>query len=203
VKYQNEQLRDALSAEYALGTLQGRARRRFERSLKDDPQLRRLVAQWQGRLAPLDALVEPTQPPARVWQAIQDRIQAGSRRQAFGAPRSFWASLGFWRGAAIASATVAVALAVWLAVIPPSTSASSSANVCPEPASSLSACAGFIVAENCCPNVPEAPSSSMVGFNRARVERAQGMSMFFGFGTAITPIAPALCIAFQRSDRNE
>jgi anti-sigma-K factor RskA len=121
VKYQNEQLRDALSAEYALGTLQGRARRRFERSLKDDPQLRRLVAQWQGRLAPLDALVEPTQPPARVWQAIQDRIQAGSRRQAFGAPRSFWASLGFWRGAAIASATVAVALAVWLAVIPPAT----------------------------------------------------------------------------------
>jgi anti-sigma-K factor RskA len=121
VKYQSEQLRDALCAEYALGTLQGRARRRFERSLKDDPQLRQLVAEWQGRLAPLDALVEPVQPPARVWRAIQDRVQAGSRRRALGVPRGLLASLAFWRGAAIASATVAVVLAVSLAVITPAT----------------------------------------------------------------------------------
>jgi anti-sigma-K factor RskA len=121
VKYQSEQVRDALAAEYALGTLQGRARRRFERSLKDDPQLRQLVLQWQGRLAPLDALIEPVRPPARVWRAIRGRIEAGSGRRTLTGWGGFSASLGFWRGAAIASAAAAVALAVTLAVITPAT----------------------------------------------------------------------------------
>jgi anti-sigma-K factor RskA len=121
VKYQSEQVRDALAAEYALGTLQGPARRRFERSLKEDPRLRQLVAQWQTRLAPLDALIEPVRPPARVWQAVRDRIEAGSRRRALGGVRGFWTNLGFWRGAALASAAVAAALAVALVVIAPAT----------------------------------------------------------------------------------
>jgi anti-sigma-K factor RskA len=50
MKYRNELVREALAAEYALGTLQGRARRRFERSLKDDPALRRHVAGWSARM---------------------------------------------------------------------------------------------------------------------------------------------------------
>jgi anti-sigma-K factor RskA len=119
VKYQSEPLRDALAAEYALGTLQGSARRRFERSLKDDPRLRRLVTEWQGRLAPLDALAEPVQPPARVWNAILDRIQLASGRRVSPARRGFWASLTFWRGAAIVSALAAVVLAVSLTTIAP------------------------------------------------------------------------------------
>jgi len=68
VKYTNPQFRDAVAAEYGLGTLQGAARRRFERSLKDDPGLRQLVALWQERLAPLDEMIEPVKPPARVWR---------------------------------------------------------------------------------------------------------------------------------------
>jgi anti-sigma-K factor RskA len=113
MRYRNQQLREALAAEYALGTLQGRARRRFERSLKDDPRLRDLVAQWQGRLAPLDALATPVQPPARVWDAIRERIQAGSRRG------GAWASLRFWRAVALGSTVAAVALAVLLAALTP------------------------------------------------------------------------------------
>lgn len=113
MKYHNTQLREALAAEYALGVLQGRARRRFERSLKDDPLLRELVAQWRDRLAPLDGLAEPMRPPARVWHAIRDRVQVGSGR------RSFRTSLGLWRTAALASTAVALALAVTLAVLIP------------------------------------------------------------------------------------
>jgi anti-sigma-K factor RskA len=113
VKYRNEQLRDALAAEYALGTLQGPARCRFERSLKDDPRLRELVVQWQSRLAPLDALVEPVQPRGRVWREIRDRLQPGARR------RQFWANLKFWRVAAVASTAAAVTLAVFLTVLTP------------------------------------------------------------------------------------
>jgi len=119
VKYHNEQLRDAVAAEYALGTLQGPARRRFERSLKDDPKLRHSVAIWQARLAPLDALVEPVVPPARVWRTIQARIEIGSKRRASSQPRSFWANLRFWRGLAIASTAAALALAVSLVSITP------------------------------------------------------------------------------------
>ena len=63
MKYRDEETREALAAEYALGTLQGPARRRFERSLKDDPGLRRLVVEWQARLAPLDAVAQPVPPP--------------------------------------------------------------------------------------------------------------------------------------------
>jgi anti-sigma-K factor RskA len=113
MRYRDEQLRDTLAAEYALGTLQGRARRRFERSLKDDPGLRELAARWQSRLAPLDALAEPAQPPARVWHAIRERVQRGSRRQ------GVWANLGFWRAAALGSTAAAVALAAFLAALTP------------------------------------------------------------------------------------
>ncbi len=113
MKYHNTQLREALAAEYVLGVLQGRARRRFERSLKDDPPLRELVAQWRDRLAPLDALAHPVQPPTRVWHAIRDRVQVGSGR------RSLRAGLGLWRTAALMSTAAALALAVSLAVLVP------------------------------------------------------------------------------------
>ena len=119
MKYQSEPLRDALAAEYALGTLQGSARRRFERSLKDDPELRRLVTDWQSRLAPLDALAAPVQPPARVWNAILDRIRLASGHRVSPARRGFWGNLAFWRGAAIVSAMAAIVLAISLSTVTP------------------------------------------------------------------------------------
>jgi anti-sigma-K factor RskA len=125
VRYTDPRLREALAAEYALGTLQAAARRRFERALKSDPQLRRLVAAWQDRLVPLDALAAPVQPPARVWRAIKERIEIGSGRRT-GSARGFWASLGFWRGATIASTVAAMVLAVSLAVTRPPQSAADS-----------------------------------------------------------------------------
>jgi anti-sigma-K factor RskA len=111
VKYSNPQLREGIVAEYVLGTLQGAARRRFERSLKDDPQLRQLVAQWQNRLAPLDELAKPVQPPARVWRDIEARI-AGPRR------RTRLSDVGFWRGASILSAACALLLAIFIMLQP-------------------------------------------------------------------------------------
>jgi anti-sigma-K factor RskA len=107
VKYSNPQLRDAIAAEYVLGTLQGAARRRFERSLKDDPRLRHLVTQWQSRLTPLDELVEPVRPPARVWRKIEDRIAAAGRRRRLN-------DMGLWRGASIVSAACALLLAIYI-----------------------------------------------------------------------------------------
>jgi anti-sigma-K factor RskA len=111
VKYPDDDLREALAAEFALGTLQGRARRRFERSLKDDPALRRLVAAWQERLAPLNEGIAPVQPPARVWRTIEQRIRKTSRRGT-----GIWDSLGFWRTASFAASAAVMLLAVILAM---------------------------------------------------------------------------------------
>jgi anti-sigma-K factor RskA len=88
----NPALADKLAAEYALGTLRGGARRRFETWLRDDRRLRTLVADWQGRLATLAELQRPVTPPARVWAGIERRLQGAP------APRAPWWQ--FWRSAA-------------------------------------------------------------------------------------------------------
>ncbi len=108
----NETLREMLAAEYAVGTLSGGARRRFERWMREDAALRRLAFKWSERLAPLTAGVEPVAPPERVWIAIQTRMR-GARAAPVAVP--WWDRVGLWRGLAGAFATVAlVALAVAL-----------------------------------------------------------------------------------------
>lgn len=65
---------DALAREYALGTLSGRARRRFERVLRDSVAAERAVLDWQGRLATLAAPVPPLAPRAAVWSGLEQRL---------------------------------------------------------------------------------------------------------------------------------
>lgn len=73
MNYGDPTLRDHLAAGYALGTLRGAARRRFERLMAGDAALRALVASWEARLNPLAETAEPAPPPAAVWR----RIEAG------------------------------------------------------------------------------------------------------------------------------
>jgi anti-sigma-K factor RskA len=116
MKTRDPALREALSAEYVLGTLSGRARRHFERQLQGDPALRREVSLWEERLAPLNSEIAPVPPPARVWREIERRLPAGARRA-----EGVWRSLRFWRGATFASAFLALALTAYLAVLLPAT----------------------------------------------------------------------------------
>lgn len=75
MNYQTPERRRALAADYAIGLMQGAARRRFEMLLLDDAALREELAQWQESLAPLtDALPEEVV-PERVWEGIQARIE--------------------------------------------------------------------------------------------------------------------------------
>jgi anti-sigma-K factor RskA len=71
---------DRLAREYALGTLHGAARRRFERLLREAPLTMRVVAHWQQRLGVLAAGVPAVQPREQVWQGLQQRLFAGPRR---------------------------------------------------------------------------------------------------------------------------
>lgn len=115
----NEVLVEKLAAEYALGTLRGGARRRFESLMRDSAVLRRAVAEWQDRIHPL-AEFAPAEPVApRVWDAIATRLDLPSARSA--TKRSWRDSLNFWRGLGMSStAMAAVLLAVLLVKQPES-----------------------------------------------------------------------------------
>jgi anti-sigma-K factor RskA len=103
----NDALRDALASQYALGTLQGAARRRFEKLLDSDPELRIRVQEWSHRLAPMSNGLEPVQPPAKVWRQIQSRTH--KRRFGLRLKLRFWENLSFWRGLSMATASLLVA----------------------------------------------------------------------------------------------
>ena len=114
MRFADETLRDKLAAEFVLGTMSARARRRFEFHLRGNPQLRRAVVQWETRLAPLADPLPAIEPPARVWQAIKVRLKIG------GAVRSgFWQSLSFWRVSSFASGLLALVLIVFIAAPKP------------------------------------------------------------------------------------
>lgn len=94
-------LRDALAAEYVLGTLHGVARRRFERLLSAHPALRRAVSEWERRLSRLVVAGRAVTPPPEVWDLLQRRLFSASPRQ------TWWNSLNLWRGLALAGIVAA------------------------------------------------------------------------------------------------
>jgi anti-sigma-K factor RskA len=117
MRYDNPELRDRLAAEYVLGTMPARARRRFERLMAADPALARIAGMWADRLAPLDATVAAEPPPARVWQAIEGRISGGAPEPLAPVPGpapAWFAALAFWRGLAIAATAATAALVLYI-----------------------------------------------------------------------------------------
>ena len=74
--YHHPQLIDRLAGEYALGTMTGAARRRFETVMRQRPELAAAVRRWHGSLAPGLIPAEPVAlDPAR-WEALQQRLFA-------------------------------------------------------------------------------------------------------------------------------
>jgi len=118
----NERLRELLAAEYALGTLRGGARRRFERWARYDEGLRALALAWSERLAPLVDGIPSVVPRGRVWDAIDARLPGFSARHVgavanAGRAASWWDRVALWRGLSAAFATAAV-IAIGLASRP-------------------------------------------------------------------------------------
>jgi anti-sigma-K factor RskA len=80
MKSANRELVDRLAAEYVLGTLRHRARRRFERWLLS-PQVGALVKAWEDRLAGLEPQLTPVNPPDKVWRGIEDKLELRRKQQ--------------------------------------------------------------------------------------------------------------------------
>jgi anti-sigma-K factor RskA len=89
MKPDNPDLIDRLASEYALGTLRGSARRRFERWRADTPFVDQRCRFWEERLMHLAKGLTPVQPPAHVWRDIQRRLNLTTRQSALRRIRSF------------------------------------------------------------------------------------------------------------------
>jgi anti-sigma-K factor RskA len=117
MRYDSPELREQLAAEYMLGTMPVLARRRFERLLASDAELRRAVEDWNARFDPIDLDDlggTEEEPPARVWRAVEQRLALPQEAS----PRPGWlSSLAFWRGAALAGAALAGASLAAAAVL--------------------------------------------------------------------------------------
>ncbi|MBL5884363.1 anti-sigma factor [Lelliottia aquatilis] len=72
----NEKRDDALAAEYALGTLRGNARLRFQKRLMHERDLAERVARWETMFSTLDSHLKPVQPPESVWKKIAINLPA-------------------------------------------------------------------------------------------------------------------------------
>lgn len=110
------ELMDRLAASYALGTLRGGARRRFETLALDHPEVRVAALVWQARWSALAELQGQVQPSPAVWTRIDNLVQAQKQKLAMQAARSRssrWSdSLLLWRGAAVAGVAAAALVLV-------------------------------------------------------------------------------------------
>ena len=113
----NPNLLDQLAAGYALGTLRGGARRRFETLARQSATVRASALIWQERFASMTELQAADVPSPNVWKRIENLLQA----QPAAAPApvvdtglldALRRTLGLWRGAALAGGLATVAAVV-------------------------------------------------------------------------------------------
>jgi anti-sigma-K factor RskA len=74
MNYRDPQLKEALAAEYVLGTLRGQARRRFQKLMMQIPSLRESTWQWEQHLHGMNQLLPPITPDERVWRNISHAL---------------------------------------------------------------------------------------------------------------------------------
>jgi anti-sigma-K factor RskA len=80
--YQHPNVVDRLAASYVLGTLQGRARHRFEMLMQTQPSVSAAVAGWTERLVPMLTSLPTVKPRAALWKAIEREAHLPSYRSA-------------------------------------------------------------------------------------------------------------------------
>jgi anti-sigma-K factor RskA len=72
--------RNALAAEYVLGTLSAEERDQAEALLAKDAGFAEIVRLWEHRLGELNVMVEAVEPPPDLWERIKTGIDGAERR---------------------------------------------------------------------------------------------------------------------------
>jgi anti-sigma-K factor RskA len=101
---------EVLAGEFVLGVLDASQRREAQARVEIDRGFAQRVAEWERRLAPWLADIEPVEPPAQVWARICLRL---GWKDSEPAAVGLWQSLGFWRAATALCTVVAVAAIAW------------------------------------------------------------------------------------------
>lgn len=114
MNYRDPALCDLLAAQYALGTLNGGARRRFEGLLPGRPDLRRRVLDWQRRLPELLGAAPAQDPPPELWPRLAQRLWPTVAPTAAAPAPGWFERLAFWRGWALATSLLAGVFALAL-----------------------------------------------------------------------------------------
>ena len=106
---QHPELLDKLAASYALGTLRGGARRRFETLAREQAPVRAAALIWQTRLGSVAELQAQAAPAPAVWTRIDNLVRADQEQQAMqnarqpavAGPVAWLRSLALWRSACL------------------------------------------------------------------------------------------------------
>jgi anti-sigma-K factor RskA len=111
---------DALAAEYVLGTLDASERSTVAARRQREPALDAAILACEKRLSPLMDLVQPVEPPAGVWAAIQAQLDQqkspSSLVSAGGNVIDLQRRLAVWRRAAVAASALAASLLITIGV---------------------------------------------------------------------------------------
>ncbi len=115
--HRHPELLDRLAAAYAVGTLRGGARRRFEALARERAPMRAAALVWQSRLSSMTELEPGAEPSPAVWTRIHNLVLADRERAAIEAtakaarsqrPNGWWRNLALLRTAAGAGALATV-----------------------------------------------------------------------------------------------
>ncbi len=93
---------DALSGEYIVGTLRGAARRRFERALREEPQVALRLQHLERTFAPRYTKMIDVQPSPQSWKRLERELDLSRYRT------PWHRRLGVWRTLAGAATAVLV-----------------------------------------------------------------------------------------------
>ncbi len=110
-RYQNPELFEQLAIEYAVGSMQGRARLRFEALMETHFYLRAVVDAYENKFASLVELLPDAKPSNQVWNNIEAQINA-SKPQEEKTP--WWKSNFFKQGFGMAAMALIVSAVLLL-----------------------------------------------------------------------------------------
>jgi len=117
-RYQNPEVFEQLAIEYAVGSLHGRARKRFEVLMDTHFYLQAVVDAYEHKFANLVELLPEEKPADKVWKNIEAHISAAPKQStpqlAQQTTQPWWKTTFFKQGFGIAFMTLVIAGALFL-----------------------------------------------------------------------------------------
>lgn len=119
MNYLIQQRRDALAAEYVLGTLHGAARTRFKQLILQYPAVRESVELWEQHINALGSQIKPVAPDPVVWEKVKQRLAFADAQAIDNVVTLPVKPTPVWKGLTLLASAAAVVLAILLVQLQP------------------------------------------------------------------------------------